>query len=50
VLALIGLLLVIWIAFIVIGAVVHALFWLLVIGIVLFLLTSVFGFFRNRTR
>lgn len=49
-LGLIALLLVIWIAFIVIGAVVHGLLWLLVIGAILFIATSAFGFLRGRTR
>ena len=49
-LGLIALLLIVWVAFIVIGAVVHGLFWLLVIGAVLFILTSVFGGLRNRSR
>jgi hypothetical protein len=34
-------LLVIWLAFAVIGIVVHALFWLFVIGLILFLITAV---------
>lgn len=50
VLGLLALLLVIWIAFIVIGAVIHGLFWLLIIGAVLFVATSFFGFLRGRTR
>jgi hypothetical protein len=50
VLGFIGLLLVIWIALIVIGAVIKGLFWLIVIGAVLFLLTSLFGFARGRRR
>jgi hypothetical protein len=49
VLGLIALLLVIWLAFIVIGAVVHTLFWLAVIGVVLFLATAAFGWIRRRT-
>ena len=44
----IGLLLVIWIALIVIGAVIKGLFWLIIIGAVLFLITSLFGFVRGR--
>jgi hypothetical protein len=48
VLGFIGLLLVIWIALIVIGALIHALFWLIIIGAVLFLATSLFGFARGR--
>jgi hypothetical protein len=50
VLGFIALLLVVWIALIVIGAVVHGLFWLIVVGVVLFLVTSVVGFLRGRTR
>jgi hypothetical protein len=49
VLAFLGLLLVIWVAFIVIGAVVHAVFWLAIVGIVLFLITAAFGWTRRRT-
>ena len=49
-LALIGLLLVVWIVLIVIGAVIKGLFWLIVIGAVLFLVTSLFGFARGRRR
>ena len=44
----IGLLLVVWIALIVIGAVIKGLFWLIIIGAVLFLITSLFGFARGR--
>ena len=43
-----GLLLVIWIALIVIGAVIKGLFWLIIIGAVLFLITSLVGFVRGR--
>jgi hypothetical protein len=50
VLGFIGLLLVVWIALIVIGALVHGLFWLIVIGVVLFLATSVLGLVRGRSR
>jgi hypothetical protein len=50
VLGFLGLLLVIWIAFIVIGAVVHGLFWLIIIGVLLFLATSAFGVRRGRNR
>ena len=45
----IALLLIIWLAFIIIGAVVHTLFWLTVIGVVLFLATTAFGWIRRRT-
>src|SRR3954447_13999472 len=50
VLGFIALLLVVWIALIVIGAVVHGLIWLIVLGVVLFLATSVIGFLRGRSR
>lgn len=43
-----GLLLVVWIALIVLGAVIKGLFWLIIIGAVLFLITSLFGFVRGR--
>ena len=46
-LAIIGLLLVIWLAFVVLGAVIHGLFWLLIIGVILFLVTSAFGWVRR---
>lgn len=46
-LAIIGLLLIIWLAFVVIGAVVHGLIWLLIIGVILFLVTSAFGWMRR---
>jgi hypothetical protein len=49
VLGLIALLLIIWIALVVIGAVVKGLFWLAVIGVVLFLATAAFGWIRRRT-
>jgi hypothetical protein len=48
VLGFLGLLLVVWIALIVIGAVVHTLFWLIIVGVVLFLATSAFGVLRGR--
>jgi hypothetical protein len=48
VLGLIAFLLIVWLAFIVIGAVVKGLFWLLIIGAVLFLATAAFGWFRRR--
>ena len=46
-LGLIAILLIVWLAFVVIGAVVHGLFWLLIIGVILFLVTSVFGWMRR---
>lgn len=48
-LGLIALLLIVWLAFIVIGAVVKGLLWLLVIGAVLFLATAAYGWVKRRT-
>ncbi len=42
-LGIIALLLVIWLALIVVGAVVKGLFWLVIIGVALFLVTAAFG-------
>ncbi|MGN6330077.1 MAG: hypothetical protein ACTHOD_00290 [Motilibacteraceae bacterium] len=49
-LAVIALLLVVWLVLIVIGAVVKGLFWLLVIGAVLFVATAAFGWVRRHAR
>ncbi len=46
-LQLVALLLIIWVALIIIGALIKALFWLIIIGVVLFLLTAAFGWFRR---
>ena len=48
-LGLIGLLLVIWVVCIVLGFLIKGLFWLVIVGIVLFLLTGLFGFIRRQT-
>jgi hypothetical protein len=48
-LRLLGLLLVIWLAIIVIGAVVKGLFWLAVLGLLFFAATAVLGWNRRRT-
>lgn len=45
----VGALLVVWLAFIVIGAVIHTAFYLLVIGGVLFLGTAAYGAIKNRS-
>lgn len=45
----IALLLVVWVALIVIGAVVEGLFWLIVIGAVLFVATAAFGWVKRNT-
>ncbi|CCG04507.1 hypothetical protein [Blastococcus saxobsidens] len=49
-LRLLGLLLVVWLALAVIGAVVEGLFWLLMIGLVLFLATAAFGWTKRNDR
>jgi phosphotransferase system glucose/maltose/N-acetylglucosamine-specific IIC component len=47
----IALLLVVWLALVVIGALVEGLFWLIAIGAVLFVATAVYGWVkRNTTR
>jgi len=46
-LGLIAFLLIAWLVLIVLGAVVHGLFWLVIIGVVLFLATSAFGWVRR---
>lgn len=45
----IGVLLVIWLAFIVLGAIIKGLMWLLVIGAVLFLGTAAYGWLKRST-
>ena len=49
-LRLLGLLLVVWLAFVVIGAVVKGLFWLVVVGLLLFAATAVLGWNKRNTR
>jgi hypothetical protein len=46
-LGLLGLLLVIWIAFILLGVFIKGLVWLLVIGAILFVGTAIFGFIKR---
>jgi hypothetical protein len=50
VLRLLGLLLVVWLAVTLIGAVVEGLFWLAVVGLVLFLLTAALGWGKQKNR
>jgi hypothetical protein len=50
VLRLLGLLLVVWLALTVIGALVEGLFWLAVVGLVFFLLTAVLGWGKQKNR
>jgi len=42
-------LLVLWLVFAVLGFVIKGLFWLAVIGIILFLATAVFGWLKGKT-
>jgi hypothetical protein len=49
VLRILGLLLVVWLAITVIGAVVKGLFWLAVIGVLFFLATAAFGWRKRES-
>ncbi|MDK3257879.1 DUF7554 family protein [Blastococcus capsensis] len=49
-LRLLGLLLVVWLALAIIGAVVEGLFWLLMVGVLLFLATAAFGWLKRNDR
>jgi fatty acid desaturase len=44
----IGILLVLWIALSIVGAVIEGLFWLTVVGLVLLVGTAVYGFLKHR--
>jgi hypothetical protein len=50
VLQLIGLLLVVWLVITVVGALVKGLFWLAVVGLLLFLVTAALGWGKKNTR
>jgi hypothetical protein len=50
VLRLIGFLLVVWLVISVVGAVIEGLFWLAVVGLVLFVLTAAVGWGKRDTR
>lgn len=50
VLGFIALLLIVWLAIIVIGAVVEGLFWLMIIGALLFVATAAYGWVKRNTR
>jgi hypothetical protein len=50
VLGLIGMLLVLWLALAVVGAIIEGLFWLLVVGVVLFLATAAWARGKRHTR
>lgn len=45
--ALLAVLLLVWLACVVLGVVIHGLFWLLIIGAVLFVATGVVGFIKR---
>ena len=49
-LQLIGLVLVVWLVITVVGALVKGLFWLAVVGLLLFLVTAAFGWGKRNTR
>ncbi|WP_346619436.1 hypothetical protein [Blastococcus montanus] len=49
-LRLIGLLLVVWLALAVIGALIEGLFWLLVLGVLLFLGTAAYGWLKGNSK
>ena len=49
-LRLIGLLLVVWLVVTVVGAVLEGLFWLAVVGLLLFVVTAVVGWTKRDTR
>jgi hypothetical protein len=42
-------LLVVWLVLIVLGVAIKGLFWLVVLGVVLFVITAIVGFVRRRT-
>jgi hypothetical protein len=50
VLRLVGFLLVVWVVVSVVGAVIEGLFWLAVVGLVLFVLTAAVGWGKRDTR
>ena len=49
-LRLLGVLLLVWLVVTVVGAVIKGLFWLAVVGLVLFVLTAAFGWGKRDTR
>lgn len=49
-LAFIGVLLIVWLILSILGAVIEGLFWLTVVGIVLFLATAAYGAVKGKTR
>jgi len=49
-LAFLAVLLLIWLAFMVLGAVIKGLFWLIIIGAVLFVATAAYGWIQHKAR
>jgi hypothetical protein len=49
-LAFLAVLLLIWLAFMVLGAVIKGLFWLIIVGAVLFVATAAYGWVRQKAR
>lgn len=46
-LGLLGFLLVVWLVIIIVGVVVKSLFWLIIVGVVLFLATAAYGWIKR---
>jgi len=49
-LAFLAVLLLIWLAFMVLGAVIKGLFWLVIVGAVLFVATAAYGWVKQKAR
>jgi len=49
-LAFLAVLLLIWLVFIVLGAVIKGLFWLIIVGAVLFVATAAYGWVKQKAR
>ena len=49
-LAFLAVLLLIWLAFMVLGAVIKGLFWLVIVGAVLFVATAAYGWIKQKAR
>ncbi|WP_031466897.1 hypothetical protein [Sciscionella sediminilitoris] len=50
VLKVLGGILVVWVGFMVLGAVIKGLFWLVIVGAVLFAGTAAYGYIKNKSR
>ncbi|MDQ4092003.1 MAG: hypothetical protein M3143_00835 [Actinomycetota bacterium] len=48
-LKIIGILLIVWLVVAILGAVIKGLFWLTVVGAVLFVATAAYGYFKRRS-